>query len=312
MPTDPRPVRTPLVSVVLPVRDGLPWIRTAVQSVLAQTEDRWELLVVDDGSAAGTRRYLASLEDPRITVLSLPRSFGPSVARNRGVEAARAPRIAFLDADDAFEPRKIEVQVAALEREPQTGWSYSHFSRMDGEGRPLSSAGVRPWRPISGHIVAELASMDALVPTPTVMADRDLILAVGGFDESLRYCEDYDLWFRLAEKAPAVAVPEALSRIRSHPASYSRDRESVHRSWVLVYDRLADRSGDAGVGRIARREAARHALSAAYRAREEGRIGEAWRCWVDALRRRPWNPRCWHFLLGAPFRGGMAGSGGAT
>lgn len=293
---------TPLVSVVLPVRNGVPWVRTAVESVLAQTETRWELVVVDDASTDGTSAYLATLDDPRIRMLSLPEPSGPAIARNRGIEAARGPRVAFLDADDAFEPRKLQVQLSALEQEPGTGWSYTNVNRMDREGRPLSVEGFGRWRPISGEILPELAALEAIVATPTVLADRELLVRVGGFDETLSYCEDYDLWFRLAEQAPVVAVPEPLSRVRSHSEGYSRDRGAVHRSWVRVYDQLARRSREPRVRRIARREAARHSVSAAYRAWESGRQGEAWKHWRDAVKRRAWSPRCWRFLVGAPFR----------
>ena len=110
----------PIVSVILPVRDRIAFLRTAVDSVFSQTHTDWELVIADDGSGPETRDYLRRLElDPRVRVLWREHTGNPAAVRNTALRAARGRYVAFLDSDDAFEPRKIELQLAALAERPR-------------------------------------------------------------------------------------------------------------------------------------------------------------------------------------------------
>lgn len=286
----------PKVSVTVPTYNRLPHLREAVASVVAQTYPNWELIVVDDGSEDGTQEWIAGLDDPRIRLLALPHSGNLGHVRNRGIAEARGELVAFLDSDDAFEPRKLEAQVAALTARPECGWSYTALTRVDRTGAEIGDAGIRSWREISGWILEDLLRFDALVDTPTVMVRRTLLDQVGPLDEDLSECQDYDLFFRLARVSPAVAVPEALTRKRVHAGSLSGDRLRVHEAWIVVYERFGARSTERRVRHTCDREARRHRLSAAMRRAQQGDPLAGLAHVTTVLRRRPWTARGWRVL----------------
>lgn len=290
-------VPAPVVSVIIPTHDRLPYLEEAVDSVCSQTFRDWELIVVDDGSTDGTSEYLGALSDERIRSIRMERSGYPGAVRNRGIEEARGRYVAFLDSDDVWEPDKLAVQVAAHEDRPEYGWSYTALTRMDIEGREMHDSGIGRWRPVEGWILEDLLRMEVLADTPTVMVRRELLQEVGGFDETLPRAEEYELWFRLAACSPAFAIPDKLTRIRVYPGSWSADRISTHRSWVRVYGQVAERVGPERLRRLCRREAARHRYRLAGRLAAAGRRQEALREWVRAFPYLPHARQGWWVLL---------------
>src|SRR5687767_7703512 len=111
----------PLVSILIPTYNRLDYLREAVGSVLRQTYENWELIIVDDGSTDDTRAWVLSLAEPRIRLITIPHSGNLGLVRNRGIAEARGELIAFLDSDDAFEPHKLAAQTAALATHPECG-----------------------------------------------------------------------------------------------------------------------------------------------------------------------------------------------
>src|SRR5689334_25349516 len=105
---------TPDISVVLPTHNRMSLLPRAIASVLAQSDVDFELIVVDDASSDGTAPYLATLADPRVRVTTAQTNLGPSGARNRGLEAVRAPVVAFVDSDDTYRPRRPAALLGAL------------------------------------------------------------------------------------------------------------------------------------------------------------------------------------------------------
>src|SRR3954468_14130226 len=116
----------PLVSIVLPAFDRAGYLRSAIESVLAQSLTSWEMIVADDGSGPETAEYLRGLGDPRIRVLWLTHSGNPSIARNAALRDARGTYVAFLDSDDLWEPDKLEAQTAALRARGECHWSFTN------------------------------------------------------------------------------------------------------------------------------------------------------------------------------------------
>src|SRR6056297_1922581 len=112
------PHSSPQVSVVMPVRDGLPFLPAAITSLLRQRFDAFELLVIDDGSQDGTAAYLETCQDPRIRVFHQDRPQGVAAALNRGLHHARAPLIARMDADDVAHPDRLMQQLDYLRQHP--------------------------------------------------------------------------------------------------------------------------------------------------------------------------------------------------
>src|SRR5262245_57463748 len=127
----------PLVSVIMPTFNRREFLQPAIESLLNQSFVHWELIIADDGSDTDTRSYLQSLHaPPRVNVVWLSHSGRPSVVRNAALREARGEYVAFLDSDDLWLPRKLEMQVTSLARHPQRKWSYTAFALVDGAGQP--------------------------------------------------------------------------------------------------------------------------------------------------------------------------------
>ncbi|MFL6203910.1 MAG: glycosyltransferase [Acidimicrobiales bacterium] len=190
----------PLVSIVLPVRDRAEPLRRAVQSVLAQTYPRWELVVVDDGSAEPVATTLADLaeREPRVVVTTTP-GVGPSGARNHGIARSTGELVAFLDSDNWWFPRRLENVVRALR--PDTTWALDRQLIVGGGEVPPA---VRPMdRPLS-----DLAEGN-FIDLGSVVVRRDVLTSLeddGPFDEDLPRLGDWDLVLRLAERRAPTPV----------------------------------------------------------------------------------------------------------
>lgn len=189
----------------------------AVESVLAQTVAEHELIVVDDGSTDETRGRLRQY-GARLTVLPQCRR-GVAAARNLGAGRASGKYLAFLDSDDLWRPRKLERQLEFMERRPEV-----QICQTD-EIWIRNGVRVNPrdrHRKPSGDIFR--ASLELCLVSPSaVMMWRELFERVGGFDESLPVCEDYDLWLRISRDTRVPLIPEALvTRRGGHAGQLSR------------------------------------------------------------------------------------------
>ncbi len=232
------------VTAVIPAFNAERFVFEAVRSILDQTRGDLELVVVDDGSTDGTLALLRSIRDHRLTVVTGPNR-GGAAARNRGVSAAGpSDLVAFLDADDLWDPDKLEEQVAYLTRHPDVLAVGSFMRYISSAGRILGETGQTVGEADLGRIArAELA------PFPiqsSLLARRTDFAEVGGFDEVLRFAEDLDLLAKLACRGAVACVPKVLGSYRIHPDSaMARDRSRVNASARFVRQRIAAR--DAGV-----------------------------------------------------------------
>jgi glycosyltransferase involved in cell wall biosynthesis len=200
-------MQAPDIAVVLPTHNRVALLPRAIASVLAQTDVAFELIVVDDASSDGTAQYLATLSDSRVRVIAAQTNLGPSGARNRGLEAARAPVVAFLDSDDCYRPRRLAASLAAL-NDPDVvavlSSAVKHDRGVPREARipdlTLQSAAFE-WALICDLIPVEATSL-------TVR--REAALAVGGFSAALRLAEDREFLIRLARRGSGRLVSEVL------------------------------------------------------------------------------------------------------
>ena len=195
-----------LVSAIIPTRDRADMVMRAVASALAQTGVCLEVVVVDDGSGDDTAARLAGLDDPRLRVLSHPVPRGVSAARNAGMAAARGDYLALLDSDDEWLPAKTVRQLAFM-RERGLAISQTQEIWMRG-GRRVNAGSVH--RKPDGFFF-EAALRMCLVSPSTVMFTRAFLEDVGGFDETLPACEDYDLWLRTLLRHPVGLLDEYLA-----------------------------------------------------------------------------------------------------
>lgn len=219
----------PEVSVVVPAYNAGRFLRESLGSVLAQTFQDLEVVVVDDGSKDDTPAVVLSFGDAVRYVRQ--ENQGVSAARNRGIELSQGRFVAFLDADDIWSPEKLERQMACL---AEGGACYSAFRRIgpDGGDRGRSSA------PRRGTLLEHLLLVGNVVGTPsTVVVERSLLTQSGGFDRQLSQCADWDLWIRVALVAEFQYVDEPLVRYREHGGNMSTDVALLERDSVRTLEK---------------------------------------------------------------------------
>jgi glycosyltransferase involved in cell wall biosynthesis len=193
----------PPVSVVIPTFNRAWILPEAVASVLSQTFENFELIVVDDGSTDGTLSLLENVKDIRVVAQE---NKGVSAARNSGIEAAAGDYLAFLDSDDLWLPEKLASQMAFFKAHPESMICQTqeiwirNGKRINPRERHRKASGMFFERSL------ELC----LVSPSAVVIRRNLLEAVGRFDEALPACEDYDLWLRIGARYPVFLVDKPL------------------------------------------------------------------------------------------------------
>ncbi len=194
------------VAAIIPTRDRAALTERAVASVLAQTREPDELIVVDDGSRDGTTESLRAAF-PQVMLLRLE-GRGVSAARNHGIRAASSEWLAFLDSDDEWLPEKLEAQLAALAAAPEHPVCHTDEIWIR-DGRRVNPRRRHAKR--GGHIFRHCLPLCAISPS-SAMVHRSVFERVGTFDESLLACEDYDLWLRVCSRWPVLFVDRPLVR----------------------------------------------------------------------------------------------------
>ncbi len=220
---------SPRVSVVLPTYRRQHVLARAIDSILRQTMSQWEVLVVDDEPNTETNRIVESYSDPRIRYLAHQRNRGLSAARNTGIRNARSEYIAFLDDDDMFFPRKLEVQCDVLDRRPDEVGVVSCFEEIRRRNGTTTLRAVH----LDGDVRSLLLKND-LVRMQLLMVRRTCFERVGLFDERLPHHEDYDMTLRLSCCCRFETIPEPLVGINATPDSLSTDVENRIRALETI------------------------------------------------------------------------------
>ena len=261
----------PRFSVVLPTHDRPDWLMAAAESVLDQTATSFDLWIVDDGSGAETKEVCATLHrDGRVRVLSNERALGAAAARNRGISAAEGEYIAFIDDDCTWHPERLDKVDARLRgRDPEPGYLATRTVMMSSgppprfHVDPVLPEGEPPWR----------------VGAPMMVARRELLVEIGGFDERLPRSHDWDLALRLVDRADwemldePLVWAEDLAGLTSDPskileasrvllAKYGRHSPVSHRLTVHLHRAFAHKLMIRGHGPAGRRHYGRAATLA--------------------------------------------------
>jgi glycosyltransferase involved in cell wall biosynthesis len=225
------------VSVIIPTYNRSKYLEEAVYSVLEQTCQDFEIIVVDDGSTDNTREIVENFKDLRINYI-FQKNRGAGAARNSGVRAARGSLIAFLDADDAWLPVKLELQVKALKINPRCSIVYSnmYFWGHSGQKMPETFFQLLKWPPPRGKVLDKMAIRSFGHPS-TLLVRREVFEQIGHFDEGLPYCDDYDMLLRMAASFEFEVVPLPLVKYRLHPDQISRNAEKVILDHLTVFEK---------------------------------------------------------------------------
>jgi len=207
----------PMVSVVMPVYNAEPYLRDAVDSILAQTLGDFELLIIDDGSTDASPAILQSYvsQDTRVSVFSQP-NLGIASSLNRGLRLAAAPYVARMDADDISLPQRLEQQVDRLQQDSTLGLIGTAYWAINGSGRrgqvhrpPGCDTAIR-W-----HMLFDNPFCHSSVMLRKAVLDAQQL----AYDERMAYTEDYDLWVRVLSYTRGANLREALVGRRVHEGS---------------------------------------------------------------------------------------------
>jgi glycosyltransferase involved in cell wall biosynthesis len=279
----------PLVSAIIAVYNGEACVARAIDSVLAQQFESFEVIVVDDASRDATPRVLARYGD-RIRVIRRKRNRGLAAARNRAVDRAHGHFVAFLDADDTWLPQRLNKTVEALQTHPTTTMAFSDVVPVGNDGLPLAPTYMHPGMarpPLMKDLLEE--GWWPILPS-SVTIHRWAYNRVGGQTEEYRGAggfDDTELWFLLRELGDFAFVPEPLTRYRLTPFV---DRMCKYAPGFGVFaQRMRKRYGEPGVSMVRRSAALYHWLLTVkgLRCLEAGEMLQARRALSCALRYQP-------------------------
>ena len=238
------------VTVLIPAFNAAATIRRAIDSVLAQTHDNFEVIVVDDGSSDATAGIVATYDSNRIRLLRLTRNQGESAAMNEGIAAAAGDFIAFLDADDEWLPANLVTQVRALQCNPNAVMAVCGCRFVGPRGDVIRvETGIPPYAQNRAEVWRSLLA-ESLIAKPCVLARAEALRAVGPFDTRLAVSADQDMWIRLAMRGEVEFVDDVLTIVHDTVGSltkvYARKSDQYLLPMVLSHveqqrHRLSDR-----------------------------------------------------------------------
>lgn len=231
---------TPACSVVIPAYNAAATVAAAVRSALAQTLSGVEVIVIDDGSTDATAQVVGGIGDPRVRVVSQANG-GQPVARNAGIGESRSEYVAFLDSDDLWLPSYLELAVHALSESRDAGFAYTDAYAFEPvRGRVYRDSAMHSSRPPippprdAADFLLELLERNFVFVSTVVR--RSVLDEVGGFDESRRGAEDYDLWLRIAAAGHGAArVPGRQALYRLHRGQVSSHLTPMYADVAAVY-----------------------------------------------------------------------------
>lgn len=229
----------PRVSIVIPAYNHERYVGEAIRSVLDQTFQDFELIIINDGSTDNTEAEILKFKDDRIRYYS-QQNHGLSATLNRGIELARGEFFNFLPSDDAFFPEKLATQLEVFKDRPDVGVVFAYPQLVDAEGREIKEGPEAQWAIVpfetKEEIFPALFERDFL-SAPTALIKMDCFKAVGMFDESLKYIQDYDMWMRILKCYDLRLIKEPLLKYRWHGANLTYQATSeteLERAKVLL------------------------------------------------------------------------------
>ncbi len=229
----------PVVSVIMNVRNGAPTLPQAIDSVLAQTFDDWELIVWDDHSADASAEVVSRYRDPRIHYFYSPDDMPLGKARNEAMVRAQGDWLAFLDQDDVWLPNKLRKQMTLADE--GVGLIYGRTIRFYPSGleRDYDQAHEYEMLP-EGDIFTQLFTESCFIAMSSAVLRRSAVEAIGGIPDEIRIIPDYYLYVAVARPYRVRAVQEPVCRYRMHPGSMSQVTAlEMHREALWLIDKWA-------------------------------------------------------------------------
>jgi glycosyltransferase involved in cell wall biosynthesis len=257
------------IAVIIPTFNHAHFLADAIRSVLAQTRAADEIIVVDDGSTDDPAAVVAQF--PTVRVIRQDNG-GLSAARNTGLRSCSTSHVVFLDADDLLMPHALEAGLACFARHCDCAFVYGGHRGIAEDGRHLYDL----FRAIDGDAHLAMLRRNEICMIATVLFRRDFLLTAGGFDESLRRCEDVDIYLRITQKYPIAGYSTIVAQYRRHSENMSKDYVAQLRTMLGVLDRHAAQNVSTPAIRAALREG-RAEVRELYASRMIGAAVARWR-----------------------------------
>jgi len=220
-------------SVIIPNYNRKHTLGRAIDSVLAQTVQPLEIIVVDDGSTDGTLEWLKIIY-PKIQSISQSNK-GVSAARNMGINQAKGDWIALLDSDDEWLPNKLEKQIQALQENPKMMFCHTNEIWIRNGVRVNQ---MKKHQKYGGQIFEQCLDMCRISPSSSLL-HKSIINDIGLFDENLKVCEDYDLWLRVTSKYPVLFLDEPLiKKYGGHDDQLSKTPEGIEQYRIQSLEKI--------------------------------------------------------------------------
>jgi glycosyltransferase involved in cell wall biosynthesis len=275
----------PQVSAIITTYNRAGFLPMAISSVLNQTHQDFELLVVDDCSSDHTGAVVASFKDDRIRYVRHDVNQGESGARNTGIAKSSGRYIAFLDDDDEWLPAKLQSQIERMKQGPEqlgvVSASYLRVRRSDGQilGRKMIAD--------RGNLLDKLRKKNCVGAPSVVLIKRECFQTVGLFDEGLRSLNDYDMWIRIARNYLFDSIEQPLAKYYIHEQRVSTNPQAL----IQGVDRLLEKYGDFPI----RKYLSHSVVFAGISFCETGDKKKSRQAFVKALRLAPDQPK--HYLI---------------
>jgi len=218
-------IHHPIVSVIIPTYNRAHLIDKAINSVLSQTYQDYEIIIVDDASTDNTKEVVKDFTDSRISYIFHTNNLDISAARNSGIKASQGKYIALLDSDDEWLPEKLDKQINKFEKESlKIGVIYTGSYYIDEKGNQIRKVHV----PIKeGYIYEDLLRAGGYLCLSSTLIKRECFKKVGLFDENLPPCEDLDMWIRIAKYYKFSYIKDLLVATRIHNNQITNDSEAL-------------------------------------------------------------------------------------
>ncbi|MGB9616090.1 MAG: glycosyltransferase family 2 protein [Desulfomonilaceae bacterium] len=276
----------PSVSVVIPTYNRLSLLKQTVQSVRSQSFHDFEIIVVDDGSTDDTWDWLASQSDIRAFRQT---NQGIAASRNAGIAKALAPWVAFLDHDDLWLPKKLQLQMGFISENPHVALVAARHVRM---GSRLRNPWRIQWK--SGDLFVQ-AYAESFIHTSSVIIRKDVLESIGGFDPRYRFADEFDVWLKIARDYPIAYVNKPLVLIRFYEANTSHDRLGLRKETEDIL--LKHYDPQRIPRRVFRKTMSDHDISYGRAYLKAGDIQSALDCFWRSVTRAPLRVRPWRYYL---------------
>lgn len=223
-------LNNPKISVIMSVYNGEKYLREAIESILNQTFTDFEFLIVNDGSTDGSSEIIQSYQDERARLINNEQNIGLTKSLNKAIRQARGEYIARQDADDISLPNRFEEQIKYFDRHPEVALLGTSVYKIDKQGKVVGRI-IVPAKPSGNLLKGNQFSHGS------TMFKREVVDRLGGYNELFRYCQDYELWGRIAKHYTVRNLPQALYKLRFH----GENIRSLKRDESALYHLLAVR-----------------------------------------------------------------------